>query len=122
MNWILYLLIALWGIFGILALFVPKKAKDLALKFTYSGPYWVWGTIALIMAILLWQSANSVSATLFIQILAILAGIKGLFMLFLPKNKMDGMLNYWIRIPDVLLRVLGVVMLVLVCYIFQMLL
>ena len=121
MNWILYLLVALWGIFGILALFIPKKAKDLALKFTHSGPYWVWGIIALIMAILLWQSANSVSATLFIQILAVLAGIKGLFMLFLPKNKMDSMLNYWTGIPDVLLRVFGVVMLVLVYYIFQML-
>jgi len=122
MNWILYLLIVLWGIFGILALFVPKKAKDLALKFTHSGPYWVWGIIALIMAILLWQSANSVSATLFIQILAVLACIKGLFMLFLPKNKMDGMLNYWTGISDVLLRVFGVVMLVLAYYIFQMLL
>ena len=122
MNLILYLLIVLWGIFGILALFIPKKTKDLILKFTHSGPYWVWGIIALIMAILLWQSANSVSATLFIQVLAVLAGIKGLFTLFLPKNKIDGMLNYWTGIPDVLLRVFGVVMLVLVYYIFQMLL
>ena len=122
MNWILYLLIALWGIFGILMLFVPKKAKDLALKFTHSGPYWVWGVIALIIAVLFWQFATSLSNPLPIQILAALAGIKGLFMLFLPKSKMDGMLNYWTGISDVFFRVFGIVLLVLAYYIFQTLL
>jgi len=122
MNWILYLLIVLWGIFGILALFIPKKAKDLALKFTHSGPYWVWGIIALIIAVLFWQFANSLSTPLLIQGLAVLVGIKGLFMLFLPKSKMDGMLNYWTGIPDVFFRVFGVILLVLAYYIFQTLL
>ena len=82
MNWILYLLIVLWGIFGLLMLFVPKTAKSLAINITHSGPYWAWGIIALIIAVLLWQSANLVSAPLLIQIFAVLAGIKGLFMLF----------------------------------------
>ena len=121
MNWILYLVIVLWGIFGILALFLPKKAKDLSLKFTRSGPYWLWGIIALIIAFLLWQSANLVSATLFVQILAVLAGIKGLFLLVLPKSKTDAMLNYSTNISDVFYRVLGIVLLVLVYYIFQIL-
>ena len=122
MNWVLYLLIALWGIFGILMLFVPKKAKDLALKFTDSGPYWVWGVIALIIAVLFWQFASSLSNPLPVQILAVLAGIKGLFMLFLPKSKMDSMLNYWTGISDVFFRVFGIVLLVLAYYIFQTLL
>lgn len=122
MNWILYLLIALWGIFGILMLFVPKKAKDLALKFTHSGPYWVWGIIALIIAVLFWQSANLLSNPLLIQILAVWAGIKGLFLLFLPKSKMDGMLNYWTGISDLFFRVFGVVLLIFTYYILQMLL
>jgi len=122
MIWMLYLLVALWGIFGILMLFVPKTAKGLALKFTHSGPYWIWGIIALIIAVLLWQSANSLSTPLLIQILAVWAGIKGLFMLLLPKTKMDSMLNYWTGISDVFFRVFGVVLLVLAYYIFQMLL
>ena len=122
MNWVLYLLIALWGIFGILMLFVPKKAKDLALKFTHSGPYWVWGVIALIIAVLFWQFASSLSNPLPVQILAVLAGIKGLFMLFLPKSKMDSMLNYWTGISDVFFRVFGIVLLILAYYIFQTLL
>jgi len=121
MNWILYLLVILWGIFGILMLFVPKTAKDLALKFTHSGPYWVWGIIALIIAVLLWQSANLLSAPLLIQILAVLAGIKGLLALLLPKSKMNSMLNYWTGISDIFFRVFGVVLLVLAYYIFRVL-
>jgi len=122
MNWILYLLVILWGIFGILMLFIPKTAKSLALKFTHSGPYWVWGIIALIIAVLLWQSANLLSNPLLIQILAVWAGIKGLLMLLLPKNKMNSMLNYWTGISDVFFRVFGVVLLVLAYYIFRILL
>ena len=121
MNWILYFVAILWGIFGLLAFFLPKKAKDLSQKFTHIGPYWVWGMIALIMAILLWQSAHLVSAPLLIQIFAVFAGIKGLSLLILPKSKMDGMLSYWIGISDIFYRVIGVVLLVLAYYIFQML-
>ena len=122
MNWILYLVVILCGIFGVLALILPKKAKDFSLKLTHSGPYWLWGIIALIIAVLLWRSANLVSIPLLIQILAVWAGIKGLFMLLLPKSKMDGLLNYWTGISDIFYRVLGVVLLVLAYYIFQMLL
>lgn len=117
MTWILYLLIALWGIFGLLALILPKKAKDLSLKFTHSCPYWVWGIIALIIAVLLWQFANS----LLIQVLAIIAGIKGAFLLLLPKSKMNGWLNYWTGLSDVFFRVFGIVLLILVYYIFWVL-
>ncbi len=121
MNWILYLVIVLWGIFGVLALILPKKAKDLSSKITHSGPYWLWGIIALIIAFLLWQSAGLVSVPLFIQVLAVLAGIKGLFLLVLPKSKTDAMLNYWVNVSDIFYRGLGIVYLVLVYYIFQML-
>jgi len=120
MIWILYFLVTVWGIFGILMLFVPKTAISLALKFTHSGPYWVWGIIALIIAVLLWQSANLLSTPLPIQILAAWAGIKGLFTLLLPKSKMNSMLNYFTGISDVFLRVFGVVLLVLTFYIFML--
>ncbi len=121
MIWILYFCIVAWGIFGLLALIIPKKAKDLSLKVTHSGPYWIWGIIALIIAVLLWQSANLVSAPLLIQIFAVFAGIKGLFLLILPKSKMNGLLNYWTGISDIFYRVIGIVLLVLAYYIFQML-
>lgn len=120
MYWLLYLLIILWALFGLLALILPKKAKN-CLKFTSSAPYWLWGIIALIIAVLLWQSADLVTIPLFIQIFAVLAGIKGLFLLLLPKNKIDAMLNYWANVSDVFFRVLGILDLFLAYYIFQIL-
>jgi hypothetical protein len=121
MIWILYLLIVLWGIFGVLALFAPKKAKDFSIELTHSGPYWVWGIIALIIAVLFWQSAELVSVPLLVQILAVMAGIKGLCLLVLPKSKMDDMLRYWTGISDIVYRVMGVVLLIVAYYIFKML-
>lgn len=121
MNWMLYLLIVLWGIFGVLALILPKKAKDFSVKLSHSGPYWVWGIIALIVAVLFWQSAELVSAPLLIQVLAVLAGIKGLCLLVLPKSKMDAMLRYWTGISDIVYRVMGVVLLIVAYYVFKML-
>jgi len=121
MSWILYLLIVLWAFFGILALIFPKKAKDLSLKTTRSVPYLLWGIIALIIAFLLWQSAGLVSTPLLIQILAVLAGIKGLFLLVFPRSKTDAMLNYWTNVSDVFYRVFGIVLLILAYYIFQIL-
>lgn len=121
MSWILYLLIILWGIFGILALILPKKVKDLSLKVTRKAPYLLWGIIALIIAFLLWQSADSVSAPLLVQILAVFAGIKGLSLLVLPRSKTDAMMNYVANLSDVFYRIFGIVLLVFAYYIFQIL-
>ena len=121
MNWILYLLIIIWVFFGVLALFLPKKIKDLILKITHSVPYLLWGIIALVIAFFLWMYADSVSSPLLVQILAVLAGIKGLFLLVFPKSKTDSMMKYWANLSDLFYRVFGIVLLVLAYYIFQIL-
>jgi len=121
MNWILYLLIVLWAFFGVLALFLPKKIKDLILKITRNVPYLLWGIIALVIAFFLWMYADSVSSPLLVQILAVLAGIKGLFLLVFPKSKTDTMMKYWANRSDLFYRVFGIILLVLAYYIFQIL-
>jgi len=113
MSWILYLLIVLWGFFGILALFFPKKVKDFSLKLTHSAPYWLWGAVVLVVAVLLWRSATLVRIPLVVQILAVWGGIKGLFLLVCPKRVMEGILNYWMSLSDIFYRGLGIVCLLL---------
>jgi uncharacterized protein YjeT (DUF2065 family) len=121
MSWILYIAIFLWAFFGTLALISPKKLKDLSFKITSSGPYQLWGVIALVIAFLLWQSANSIDASILIKVFAVFAGIKGLFLLVFPKSKYDAILKYWTSLPDLFYRVFGIVLLVLAYYIFQVL-
>jgi uncharacterized protein YjeT (DUF2065 family) len=121
MIWIIYLFIALWMIFGILALFVPKVAKGFMLKASHGGPFWLWGIIALVIGYLFWQSTALVSKGLVMQILAVIAFIKGLTFLFVPKGTVNRILNYWMNISDIAFRIFGLVLLVFVYYLFQIL-
>lgn len=119
MIWIIYLFIALWTIIGILALFVPKTAKGLMLKVSRGGSFWLWGIIALVIGYLFWQSTALVSKGLVMQILAIIAIIKGLTFSFVPKSTVNRILNYWMNISDIAFRIFGLVLLVFVYYLFQ---
>lgn len=121
MIWIIYLFIALWVIIGVLALFVPRTAKGFVMKISHSGPFWFWGIIALALGYLFWQSTTLVSIDLVMQALAVIAIIKGLTFLFMPKRIINGLLNYWKQIPDIIFRVIGLVLLTFAYYLFQIL-
>jgi len=120
MIWIIYLFIVLWTIIGILALFVPKTAKGLMLKVSRGGPFWLWGIIALVIGYLFWQSTALVSKGLVMQILAIIAIIKGLTFSFVPKSTVNRILDYWMNISDIAFRIFGLVLLVFVYYFFRL--
>jgi len=121
MIWVIYLFIALWAIIGVLALLVPKTAKNCMLKFSQSGPFWLWGVIALVVGYIFWQSTALVSIPLVMQVLAVIAVIKGLTFLLVPKSKVEGLLSYWLNISDIAFRVLGILLLLLAYYLFQIL-
>jgi len=121
MIWIIYLFIALWVIIGVLALFVPRTAKGFVMKISHSGPFWLWGIIALVMGYLFWQSTALVSIDLVMQTLAVVAIIKGLTFLFMPKRIINGLLNCWKQVPDIIFRVIGLVLLIFSYCLFQIL-
>ncbi|MDD3098350.1 MAG: hypothetical protein PHU82_00750 [Candidatus Pacebacteria bacterium] len=121
MIWIIYFFIALWVIIGVLALSVPRTAKGFVMKISHSGPFWFWGIIALVLGYLFWQSTALVSIDLVMQVLAVIAIIKGLTFLFMPKRIINGLLNYWKQIPDIIFRVIGLVLLTFAYYLFQIL-
>ncbi len=120
MKWPLYLLIALWAIFGLIALILPKKAKSLSKGLT-GLLYWLWGLVLLAFAYFLWQAQALTTTPLVIQIIAILAGIKGLLLIILPKNKLENWLASWLNFPDIVYRIFGIIVLLLAYYIFQIL-
>ncbi|MFA5392354.1 MAG: hypothetical protein WC306_01495 [Candidatus Paceibacterota bacterium] len=124
MKWSLYLLIAVWTIFGVIALILPKKVKSLSKGLINCLPFWFWGLICLAFAYFLWQAqvlATTPFTSLVIQIIAILAGIKGLLVIILPKNKLENWLIPWLNFPDLVYRIIGIIVLLLAYYIFQIL-
>jgi len=92
MKWPLYLLIALWAIFGVIALIFPKKVKSLSKGLIGCLPYWFWGLVCLAFAYFLWQAQALTTIPLVIQIIAIIVGIKALLLIILPKNKLENWL------------------------------
>ena len=116
MSWVLYLVVFFWAIFGIDFLISPQSGKKLSRKFVNSLPYWLWGIITLIFAYLLWCSAFLVSAVWFVQLLAILAGIKGILLLVIPKGKSDKWVEYFLQKSAIFFRVWGIIILLLAWY------
>jgi len=121
MKWPLYLLIAVWAIFGVIALILPKKVKSFSKGLTNRLPYWFWGLVCLAFAYFLWQAQVLTTIPWVIQIIAILAGIKGLLVIILPKNKLENWLASWLNFSDIVYRILGIIVLLLAYYIFQIL-
>lgn len=121
MKWPLYLLIAVWAIFGVIALILPKKVKSLSKGLTSRLPYWFWGLVCLAFAYFLWQAQALTTIPLVIQIIAILAGIKGLLVIILPKNKLENWIASWLNFSDIVYRILGIIILLLAYYTFQIL-
>ena len=121
MKWPLYLLIALWAIFGVIALIFPKKVKSLSKGLIGCLPYWFWGLVCLAFAYFLWQAQALTTIPLVIQIIAIIVGIKALLLIILPKNKLENWLASWLNFSDIVYRILGIIVLLLAYYIFQIL-
>jgi len=121
MIWVIYFFIVVWGICGVLSLLVPKTFKEFMLKFTSACPYWLWGILGLIIGYLFWQSVSLVSVPWVMQVLAAFAVIKGLALIIMPKSTAEKMQNSLLRMSDLFYRVYGVLVLLLVYYLYQIL-
>jgi len=121
MSWVLYFIVFLWTIAGILFLFAPAQGKKLYRKIVNNGSFWLWGIIALVFSYLLWRSAAIVLQPWFVQLLAVLAGIKGICCLIIPKDKFRVLIDRFLQMSDVAFRIWGVVILFLAYFLLSVL-
>lgn len=119
MPYFLYLFVALFAVYGLVALIVPLKAKQLRRAFAEALPNWGIGVISLIVAVFLWYASVSTLSPGFVQFLAVLAGLKGLAYLILPKSKMERLKRWWFNLPDVYFRFIGLVLVFIAFYLYQ---
>ena len=117
MYWILYFVALLWLFFGALALISPRVLKKLIRK--SESINWLWGIIILILAYLLWCSSDLVTQIWFVQLIAILAGIKGFLLLILPKKNVRQWLEHFLQRTSLFWRSWAVVVLFLAWYLFS---
>jgi len=119
MNWPFYLLIVVWAIFGLIALIWPKKVKAWPKTFMTVIPHWLWGVIILGLAYFIWQSQFFFIYPLVVQIIAIAAGIKGLLLLLMSKNKLENLSSCCTNFPDIFYRIFGILCLVVAFLMYQ---
>ena len=82
-------------------------------------PHWGWGLIILVLDYFIWQSQPIFIYPLVIQIIAVLAGIKGLLLLFMPKNKLENLTSYCTNFPEIFYRIFGILLLVLAFWVYK---
>ncbi len=120
MIFVFYLLIGLWTIGGLVALLFPAKMRDFYLRITNSNAaFKIWGIVALLVAYCLEKGAALLAVPLFGQVLAILAGIKGILLLLVPRNKWTKMVS-WLIISNIWFRVFGTLALVLAYWLYTL--
>lgn len=91
----------------------------IAVSLIYALPLWLWGVISFVAGVMFWYSTEIVSFPLFVQILAFLAGVKGLSLFFFPKHLMKKIMDWWVGISQIAIRVSGAAMLLLAYYLFS---
>lgn len=100
MIWYLFVMGLIWVMAGTLMLFATRVVKeDYLSKLKVNDPR-KWSPMPLGGGILFLLSASSSSQVTFIVVLGILALLKGLFFLFGPREKVKGVIDWWLSASE----------------------
>lgn len=119
MSYLLYFFAALFAVCGLTGLIAPIKIKQLRSSLVEVVPTWGVGVISLIVAFFLWYASVSTLAPGFMRFLAVLAGLKGLAFLFLPKPKIERLMQRWLNLPDIYFRLIGIILIFFAFYLYR---
>ncbi len=106
-------------VYGFICLFFPYQQKKIINSSVYALPFWLWGVISFVVGLILWYSTGAVSSPLFVKVLAFFSGAKGLSLLFLPKHLMTKMIDWWLGVSQVAVRIYGTIAILLAYYLFS---
>ncbi len=122
MNYLLFLVMLLFLIYGILTLFSPEKEKKIILAYTKRVSQKNQGLIEIVLAILVWFSSGSITTAgnFFIKFLALLFLTGGLSLVFVSREKFNKLIDWWIAAPSFAVRIFGAFSLIVGFFIFRL--
>jgi len=103
---LLYIISLLWMFAGAAIMFAPDQAKKMTEK-ACSLDHKVMAAIAFAFSVVLLLGAGNTSFPMYAQVMAVLGAAKGLVYFFGGKEKIQAMLDWWMKTPDVAFRLLG---------------
>jgi hypothetical protein len=100
MIWFLFVIALVYIMFGTLLLFATRVARDQYIsKLNIRDPR-KWSPLPLAAGVLFLLAASSSSQSSFIIIIGLLALLKGLLFLFGPQEKVQSMIDWWMKGSD----------------------
>jgi len=105
----LLLIGTLWIIFGVSATVIPKQVKIFYSRVLKQLDLQKVGSIPIVTGIIIYICSSMSSLSLLVKSIAILAILKGLFFIFIPKDKAKDLLNRWLQLSDWFYRFSGVI-------------
>ena len=118
MTWLLQVLVVLWGVFGVWALLAPKKLVAFGRSLFPVSSLRVWAIIVLALSYGIWITAPVTSIVVLLQVIAVLALIKGIILLFVSKQTAEKWYAYW-EMKPAMMRLFGIVALALAYFVYM---
>jgi len=107
-----------WIVAGFFGLLATKKSVAALNKFCKSANRQPLGLLSLIFGLVLVIFSSASEAAWFILALGIMASLKGVTIILMPKQKYDSLIEWWLSAPDIaykgwatLILLLGIAML-----------
>lgn len=119
MHYFLLIISFIVLVYGIMNFILPRKSKQLDRQLVRALPFWVWGAISLLIAVLFWYSTTAVFYPLVVQILAILSALKGFVLIVFSKTKFEDMMEWWFNLSDIKIRLIGFLYIVFAFFLFS---
>ena len=113
MKWFLVGIGVFWIMAGTLMLFATQVAREHYLNKLRTKDSRRWSPLPIILGVLLLLSASSSSQVTFIVILGLLSLAKGLLLLFVPRERLLKMTDWWFEASDRTYKALGAMIIVL---------
>ena len=116
MQYFLYIISIFWILCAVPFIFFPKKVKKIFSPVLHVIPSWLLAIIVLGVAVLFWLSASVVATPVLVKILAIIAVIKGVLCIALPKPFIEKAWNWFFNWPISWYIAVGILLLALAIY------
>ena len=91
----------LWIVMGFFGLLATKKSVSALNKFCKNTNRQSLGLLSLIFGVLLLISSSITNAAWFILALGIMASLKGVTIILMPKQKYTNIIEWWLSAPDI---------------------
>lgn len=110
MQYFLYVMVAIWSVFGLGLMIAPKFTLKLYKNIGLKRNLKPWFLLALMVGALFFFSMQNLKINTFGYAMGLLAVFKGLYLLAIKKEKVREIFEWWLNAPVEIFRIWGMLL------------